>query len=113
MPFTTRFLQTQSYSPLTGISKGGRRICGSLKVGEVSKHRELANVYFHIGYIPQDVWERSGTNSKQVSRTLEVNTVTISLPLNDELNIPQYAFDDFTISQVAKALGHTSDGKKA
>ncbi|KAI0752421.1 glycoside hydrolase family 92 protein [Daedaleopsis nitida] len=54
-----------------------------------------ANVWKTIGYIPSDVFERSGTNSKQVSRTLE------------------YAFDDFTISQVAKALGKTSDAKKA
>ncbi|KAH9934467.1 glycoside hydrolase family 92 protein [Epithele typhae] len=53
-----------------------------------------ANMWKSQGYIPQDVWERSGTNSKQVSRTLE------------------YAFDDFTISQVAKALGKTDDGKK-
>ncbi|CDO77723.1 Glycoside Hydrolase Family 92 protein [Trametes cinnabarina] len=43
-----------------------------------------ANVWKSQGYIPSDVWEKSGTNSKQVSRTLE------------------YAFDDFTISQVAK-----------
>ncbi|KAH9903165.1 glycoside hydrolase family 92 protein [Cubamyces lactineus] len=52
------------------------------------------NIWKSLGYIPSDVWERSGTNSKQVSRTLE------------------YAFDDFSISQVAKILGHTSDAKK-
>ncbi|KAI8996644.1 glycoside hydrolase family 92 protein [Trametes punicea] len=53
-----------------------------------------ANIWKTLGYIPSDVWERSGTNSKQVSRTLE------------------YAFDDFTISQVAKVLGRTDDAKK-
>ncbi|OSC99282.1 glycoside hydrolase family 92 protein [Trametes coccinea BRFM310] len=53
-----------------------------------------ANIWKSQGYIPSDVWERSGTNSKQVSRTLE------------------YAFDDFTISQVAKVLGRTDDAKK-
>ncbi|KAI0703899.1 glycoside hydrolase family 92 protein [Cerioporus squamosus] len=53
-----------------------------------------ANIWKTLGYIAQDVFERSGTNSKQVSRTLE------------------YAFDDFTISQVAKALGKTNDGRK-
>ncbi|KAJ8474821.1 hypothetical protein ONZ51_g6967 [Trametes cubensis] len=52
------------------------------------------NIWKSLGYIPSDVWERSGTNSKQVSRTLE------------------YAFDDFSISQVAKILGRTGDAKK-
>ncbi|OJT03625.1 hypothetical protein TRAPUB_5653 [Trametes pubescens] len=52
------------------------------------------NIWKTLGYIPSDVWERSGTNSKQVSRTLE------------------YAFDDFSISQVAKILGKSADGKK-
>ncbi|KAH9846714.1 glycoside hydrolase family 92 protein [Lenzites betulinus] len=52
------------------------------------------NIWKSLGYIPSDVWERSGTNSKQVSRTLE------------------YAFDDFTISQVAKVLGKEEDAKK-
>ncbi|KAL1948229.1 hypothetical protein VTO73DRAFT_12304 [Trametes versicolor] len=52
------------------------------------------NIWKTLGYIPSDVWERSGTNSKQVSRTLE------------------YAFDDFSISQVAKVLGKSADGKK-
>ncbi|KAI0365413.1 glycoside hydrolase family 92 protein [Pilatotrama ljubarskyi] len=52
------------------------------------------NIWKTLGYIPSDVWERSGTNSKQVSRTLE------------------YAFDDFTISQVAKILGRADDARK-
>ena len=65
------------------------------------------------GYIPQDVWERSGTNSKQVSRTLEVSAILIFIVLGRGANcFRQYAFDDFTISQVAKALGRSSDGKK-
>ncbi|KAL4242836.1 Peptide-N(4)-(N-acetyl-beta-glucosaminyl)asparagine amidase [Abortiporus biennis] len=53
-----------------------------------------ANIWKTLGYIPSDVWEPSGTNTKQVSRTLE------------------YAFDDFAVSQVAKILGNTSDGAK-
>ncbi|OBZ76244.1 hypothetical protein A0H81_02953 [Grifola frondosa] len=53
-----------------------------------------ANIWISLGYIPQDVWEKSGTNTKQVSRTLE------------------YAFDDFAVSQVAKILGNTADGAK-
>ncbi|KAI0649690.1 glycoside hydrolase family 92 protein [Trametes meyenii] len=53
-----------------------------------------ANIWKSLGYVPSDVWERSGTNSKQVSRTLE------------------YAFDDFTISQVAKILGKKDDANK-
>ncbi|KAI0767764.1 glycoside hydrolase family 92 protein [Fomes fomentarius] len=57
-------------------------------------HGRQANIWKTLGYIPADVWERSGTNTKQVSRTLE------------------YAFNDFSISQVAKALGKTSDARK-
>lgn len=53
-----------------------------------------ANIWKTLGYIPSDVWEPSGTNTKQVSRTLE------------------YSFDDFTISQVAKTMGKTADGAK-
>ncbi|PIL28602.1 hypothetical protein GSI_08644 [Ganoderma sinense ZZ0214-1] len=52
------------------------------------------NIWKSLGYIPQDVFERGGGNTRQVSRTVE------------------YAFDDFTISQVAKVLGKTADGKK-
>ncbi|TBU25783.1 glycoside hydrolase family 92 protein [Dichomitus squalens] len=53
-----------------------------------------ASTWKILNYIPQDLFERNGSNSKQVSRTLE------------------YSFDDFTISQVAKALGKTADGSK-
>lgn len=53
-----------------------------------------ANIWKTLGYIPSDVWEPSGTNTKQVSRTLE------------------YSFDDFSISQVAKTIGKTADGAK-
>ncbi|KAI0040367.1 glycoside hydrolase family 92 protein [Auriscalpium vulgare] len=47
-----------------------------------------------FNYIPQDLVEPGGTPSKVVSRSLE------------------YAFDDFTISQVAKLLNKTSDAAK-
>ncbi|EIN11122.1 glycoside hydrolase family 92 protein [Punctularia strigosozonata HHB-11173 SS5] len=52
------------------------------------------NIWKSLGYIPSDVTEPSGTNSKQVSRTLE------------------YAFNDFSISQVAKLMNKSSDGTK-
>ncbi|TFK55634.1 glycoside hydrolase family 92 protein [Heliocybe sulcata] len=52
------------------------------------------NVWKSLGWIPQDGYEPSGTNSKQVSRTLE------------------HAFGDFAISQVAELLGKTEDAAK-
>ncbi|KAK7014456.1 hypothetical protein VNI00_019350 [Paramarasmius palmivorus] len=53
-----------------------------------------ADVWIEKGYIPSDTTYRGGANTKQVSRSVE------------------YAFDDFTISQVAKLLGKTSDAQK-
>ncbi|KAI0697371.1 glycoside hydrolase family 92 protein [Cytidiella melzeri] len=53
-----------------------------------------AGLWKALGYIPSDVWEPSGTNTKQVSRALE------------------YAFDDFGISQVARILGNAGDATK-
>ena len=53
-----------------------------------------ANIWKSKGYIPQDVTELGGAATKQVSRALE------------------YAFGDFAISQVAKLLNKTADGKK-
>ncbi|KAH8104834.1 glycoside hydrolase family 92 protein [Cristinia sonorae] len=53
-----------------------------------------ANILNKIGYIPSDVWDPAGTNTKQVSRTLE------------------HAFGDFAISQVAKILGKKQDVAK-
>ncbi|ETW77620.1 glycoside hydrolase family 92 protein [Heterobasidion irregulare TC 32-1] len=52
------------------------------------------DAWIKFNYIPQDLFERGGTNSKQVSRTLE------------------HAFGDFAISQVAKVLNRTNDGVK-
>lgn len=52
------------------------------------------DAWIKFNYIPQDLFERGGTNSKQVSRTLE------------------HAFGDFAISQVAKVLNKTNDGAK-
>ncbi|KAH9835013.1 glycoside hydrolase family 92 protein [Rhodofomes roseus] len=52
------------------------------------------NIWKSLGYIPSDVWEPSGTNTKQVSRTIE------------------YAFNDFAISQVARIIGNTADASK-
>ncbi|KAF8603565.1 glycoside hydrolase family 92 protein [Ceratobasidium sp. AG-I] len=48
-------------------------------------------VWKQYGYIPCDVWEPSGANTKQASRSVE------------------YAFGYFCISQVAKALNKTDD----
>ncbi|EPS96935.1 hypothetical protein FOMPIDRAFT_62080 [Fomitopsis schrenkii] len=53
-----------------------------------------ANIWKSLGYIPSDVWEPTGTNTKQVSRTIE------------------YSFDDFAISQVARIMGNTADANK-
>ncbi|KAI0649687.1 glycoside hydrolase family 92 protein [Trametes meyenii] len=53
-----------------------------------------ANAWKKFGYIPQDLIESGGTNTKQVSRALE------------------YAFGDFAVSQVAKILNKTADGEK-
>ncbi|KAJ7597790.1 glycoside hydrolase family 92 protein [Mycena floridula] len=53
-----------------------------------------ADAWKKFGYIPSDTTFPGGANTKQVSRTVE------------------YAFDDFTISQVAKLMGKTSDAKK-
>ncbi|KAH8836162.1 glycosyl hydrolase family 92-domain-containing protein [Flagelloscypha sp. PMI_526] len=53
-----------------------------------------ADVWKEKGYIPSDITYPGGANTKQVSRALE------------------YAFDDFTISQVAKQLGRSSDVTK-
>ncbi|KAJ7274823.1 glycosyl hydrolase family 92-domain-containing protein [Mycena rebaudengoi] len=53
-----------------------------------------ADVWKEKGYIPSDTSYPGGANTKQVSRALE------------------YAFDDFSISQVSKLLGKTADAKK-
>ena len=53
-----------------------------------------ANIWKSAGYIPQDVVELGGAATKQVSRALE------------------YAFGDFAVSQVAKLLNNTADGRK-
>ena len=53
-----------------------------------------ANIWKSAGYIPQDVVELGGAATKQVSRALE------------------YAFGDFALSQVAKLLNKTADGRK-
>ncbi|KAI0658157.1 glycoside hydrolase family 92 protein [Cubamyces menziesii] len=53
-----------------------------------------ANAWKQYGYIPQDIIEAGGANTKQVSRALE------------------YAFGDFAVSQVAKAMNNSADGEK-
>lgn len=53
-----------------------------------------AGFWKKLGYVPDDMFSPGGANTKQVSRTLE------------------YAFDDFSIAQVAKILGKTTDQKK-
>ena len=52
------------------------------------------NIWKSLGYVPQDLIEPGGANTKQVSRALE------------------YAFGDFAISQVAKLMNKTEDGEK-
>jgi hypothetical protein len=62
------------------------------------------------------VYERSGTNTKQVSRALEVRLLSLASSADAEWPSltyhSQYAFDDFTISQVARHLGHKTDAVK-
>ncbi|KAG9227041.1 hypothetical protein CCMSSC00406_0010003 [Pleurotus cornucopiae] len=53
-----------------------------------------ADVWKRLNFIPHDMFDGGGANSKQVSRTLE------------------HAFNDFAISQVAKTLGKVNDGHK-
>ncbi|KAJ3768583.1 glycoside hydrolase family 92 protein [Lentinula raphanica] len=53
-----------------------------------------ADAWKQFNYIPQDMFDAGGANTKQVSRTLE------------------HAFGDFAISQVAKILGKTDDAAK-
>ncbi|EIM87038.1 glycoside hydrolase family 92 protein [Stereum hirsutum FP-91666 SS1] len=52
------------------------------------------DAWIEYGYLPQDLFEAGGTNSKQVSRALE------------------YAFGDFAISQVAKLMNKSDDATK-
>ncbi|KAK7027970.1 hypothetical protein VNI00_015053 [Paramarasmius palmivorus] len=53
-----------------------------------------ANSWKLLNYIPHDIVDTNGANSKQVSRTLE------------------HAFGDFVISQVARIMGHNDDVTK-
>ncbi|KII83240.1 glycoside hydrolase family 92 protein [Plicaturopsis crispa FD-325 SS-3] len=53
-----------------------------------------AGVWKTYNFIPQDIYEDGGAPTKQVSRTLE------------------HAFNDFTISQVARVLGRGDDAAK-
>ncbi|KAF9052316.1 glycoside hydrolase family 92 protein [Hymenopellis radicata] len=53
-----------------------------------------ADAWKEYGYIPSDTTFRGGSNTKQVSRAIE------------------YAFDDFTIAQVAKLLDKEDDAAK-
>lgn len=52
--------------------------------------------YHALGYIPSDDVDTNGTgrNTRSISRTVE------------------YAYEDFAIAQLAKALGHTADYRK-
>ncbi|KAH0583232.1 hypothetical protein H2248_011113 [Termitomyces sp. 'cryptogamus'] len=52
-----------------------------------------ANAWKQFNYIPQDMFSPGGANTKQASRSLE------------------HAFNDFSISQVAKVLGKTEDAQ--
>lgn len=52
-----------------------------------------------------------GMNTRQVSRTLEVDYIAFSYAI-DLINMVQYAFDDFAISQVAKLLQKGDDSVK-
>ncbi|KAF9461880.1 glycoside hydrolase family 92 protein [Collybia nuda] len=53
-----------------------------------------ADIWKRLNYIPLDMFDAGGANTKQASRTLE------------------HAFNDFAISQVAKIMGKADDGRK-
>ncbi|KIY53187.1 glycoside hydrolase family 92 protein [Fistulina hepatica ATCC 64428] len=57
-------------------------------------HGRQADVWKKLNYVAQDMFSPGGANTRQVSRTLE------------------YAFDDFSIGQVAKILNLTDDYEK-
>lgn len=108
---TQRCSPTLRSSLQTGICKAVRLICGKVWVSDVLASSWDNNKRGNTGYIAQDVFEPSGTNSKQVSRALEVPH---RLPSHAVLadNCQKYAFDDFVISQVAKRLGRDVDAQK-
>ncbi|CAE6514933.1 unnamed protein product, partial [Rhizoctonia solani] len=66
-------------------------------------------VWKKYGYVPADIWEPSGANTKQASRSVEVCS---AFDLNYMLTSQKYAFGDFCISQVAKGLNKTEDYEK-
>ncbi|EUC67499.1 glycoside hydrolase family 92 protein, partial [Rhizoctonia solani AG-3 Rhs1AP] len=108
---TRIYTQTQiPFSPNTTSSKWGSRSSElgvsvddlySALVTNAEKQSENWNlqgrqteVWKKYGYVPADIWEPSGANTKQASRSIE------------------YAFGDFCISQVAKGLNKTDDHEK-
>ncbi|QRW15832.1 glycoside hydrolase family 92 protein [Rhizoctonia solani] len=69
-------------------------------------------VWKKYGYVPADIWEPSGANTKQASRSVEVNYTYITQVRDISSNSTKYAFGDFCISQVAKGLNKTEDHEK-
>ncbi|KAF5327381.1 hypothetical protein D9619_003897 [Psilocybe cf. subviscida] len=78
-----------SHRPLHRTSRRRRNL-----VAQLTLQDKQANLWKQLEYILQDRFDAGGANTKQVSRTLE------------------HAFNDFAISQVAKAIGKTEDEKK-
>ena len=69
-----------------------------------------------LDYLPVDALSNvaGSVRARVVSRALEVrfDSLRLSGALNDAVSPKQYAFDDFTISQVAKILGNHTDAAK-
>ena len=69
-----------------------------------------------LDYLPVDSPRNvaGSVHARVVSRALEVRFDSSRLcgAFNDSVSLKQYAFDDFTISQVAKMLGNRTDAEK-
>lgn len=70
------------------------------------------------GYLPYDVVDPSsvGIQNREGSRTLEVRFMATHILQSEAqltyLCLPQYAFNDFGVSQVARLLGLANDTQK-
>ena len=68
-----------------------------------------AETWKKFGYLPTDLWGGGGSNARYVSRALEVRLL---LPRKHNLTFQKYAFDDFTIAQVAKIMNRTDEATR-
>lgn len=69
----------QRFNRQTGIYKAGKLIFGNNLVCFSFFTNFFLLLHFAVGYIPQDMFDAGGANTKQVSRTLEVCTLFLDL----------------------------------